>query len=358
MALKQQMKQALGMTMTPQLQQAIKILQMSVIELQQEIGNALIENPCLEETSGDDTSPGIPEPASAQVPEDMNEFDQRASSSEGAGDFDLGNLGGDDRFYRSTRNTSLDEIPSYEQVLSRPQTLFDHLVWQWRLGSSKPEEDAIAEEILGNLNEDGYLVLPVEEIAEQLKVDVSEVNAALYRIQRFDPPGVGARNLQECLLIQAEILGEDEEVEQIIENHLTELETKNYAAISKKMNLPLHRVIELSKVIHGMEPKPGRSFHIGEAQYFVPDVYIVKVGGNFMVVLNEDGLPRLKVSTEYKDQLEMGMLKEESKNFVREKLRGATWLLKSIYQRQRTIFRVTESILARQKDFLIWVQSI
>lgn len=351
MALKQQMKQALGMTMTPQLQQAIKILQMSVIELQQEISGALVENPCLEEATGDDSSDGLQEAAAVVTPEDSNEFDQKASSSEGAADFDFGNLGGDDRFYRSTRNTSLDEIPSYEQVLSRPQTLFDHLVWQWRLGDSDPEQDLIAEEIIGNINEDGYLASSVDEIAERLKVDKSEVQAALYRIQRFDPPGVGATSLQECLLIQAEILGEDEEVEQIIEKHLPELETKNYQAISKKMNLPLHRVVELSKVIHGMEPKPGRSFHSGEAQYFVPDVYVVNVGGTLMVVLNEDGLPRLKVSTEYKEQLETGMLKEETKTFVREKLRGATWLLKSIYQRQRTIFRVTESIVARQRDF-------
>jgi len=350
MALKQQMKQGMGMTMTPQLQQAIKILQMSVIELQQEIGNALVENPCLEESTGDDSSDGLQKVAS-NAPEDSNEFDQKASSSESAGDFDFGNLSGEDRFYRSTRNTSLDEIPSYEQVLSRPQTLFDHLMWQWRLGTFTPEEDAIAEEIIGNLNEDGYLVLSVEEIAEQFKTDVSDVNATLFKIQRFDPPGVGARNLQECLLIQSEILSEDEEVEQIIEKHLPEMETKNYAAISKKMNLPLHRVVELCKVIHSMEPKPGRSFHIGDAQYFVPDVYVVKVGPEYMVVLNEDGLPRLKVSTEYKEQLDTGMLKEDTKTFVREKLRGATWLLKSIYQRQRTIFRVTESILARQKDF-------
>jgi RNA polymerase sigma-54 factor len=350
MALKQQMKQSMGMTMTPQLQQAIKILQMSVIELQQEIGNALIENPCLEEATGDEGPDEHKEAAQVSV-EDGNEFDAKASTSDGASEFDFGALSGEDRFYRSTRNTSLDEIPSYEQVLSRPQTLYDHLIWQWRLSTSTPEQTNVAEELIGNFNEDGYFVATAEEIAEQLKVDVAEVNAVLFRIQRFDPPGVGARNLQECLLIQAEILGEDEEVEQIIENHLPELETKNYASISKKTGLPLHRVVELCKVIHNMEPKPGRSYHTSEPQYFVPDVYVVKVGGKFMVILNEDGLPRLKVSTDYKEQLDTGMLKEESKTFVREKLRGATWLLKSIYQRQRTIFRVTESILQRQKDF-------
>jgi RNA polymerase sigma-54 factor len=349
MALKQQMKQSLGMAMTPQLQQAIKILQMSVLELQQEIGNALVENPCLEESTGDDTSPQ--EAPVAQSVEDSNEFEDKASQSSSAENFDFGQIDIGSQNYRSTRNMNLDEIPSYEQVLSKPQTLFDHLMWQWRLSESTEEQSSIAEEIIGNINEDGYLVLSVEEIASDLKCDVEEVSAVLYRIQRFDPPGVAARSLLECLLIQAELLSEDDEVEQIIENHLSELETKNYSSISKKMGLPLHRVQELCKVIHNMEPKPGRSFHVGEAQYFVPDVYVVKVGGQFMVVLNEDGLPRLKVSSEYKEQLDTGMLKEETRAFVKDKLKGANWLLKSIYQRQRTIFRVTESILQRQKDF-------
>lgn len=349
MALKQQMKQSLGMAMTPQLQQAIKILQMSVLELQQEIGNALVENPCLEESTGDDTS--SQEAPATQSLEDSNEFEDKASQSSSAENFDFGQIDIGSQNYRSTRNMNLDEIPSYEQVLSKPQTLFDHLMWQWRLSESTEEQSAIAEEIIGNINEDGYLVLSVEEIASDLKCDVEEVNAVLYRIQRFDPPGVAARSLLECLLIQAELLSEDDEVEQIIENHLSELETKNYSSISKKMGLPLHRVQELCKVIHNMEPKPGRSFHVGEAQYFVPDVYVVKVGGQFMVVLNEDGLPRLKVSSEYKEQLDTGMLKEETRAFVKDKLKGANWLLKSIYQRQRTIFRVTESILQRQKDF-------
>ena len=233
MALKQQMKQSLGMAMTPQLQQAIKILQMSVLELQQEVSSALVENPCLEEVTGEEISGEEAKSASQNSVQDINEFDSKAADSSGAEDFDFGSV--DAGKYRSTRNTSLDEIPSYEQVLSRPQTLFDHLMWQWRLMTSTPAEDAIAEEIIGNLNEDGYLVLPVEEIAVEQKCDIQEVNAVLFRIQRFDPPGVAARNLQECLLIQAEALGEDEEVEEIIQKHLHELETKNYTAISKKM---------------------------------------------------------------------------------------------------------------------------
>ena len=348
MALKQQMKQSMGMTMTPQLQQAIKILQMSVLELQQEIGNALVENPCLEETSNEDAEETA---TPLNAVEDGSEFDNKASKSDGADEYDFGNIDLNRDSYKSTRNTNLDEMPSYEQVLSRPQTLFDHLMWQWRMSETTEEQNAIAEELIGNINDDGYLAISMEEIATDLKCDIEEVKAVLFRVQRFDPPGVGARDLKECLLIQSEILSEDEEVEQIIEGYLPELETKNYGSISKKMNLPLHRVQELCKVIHNMEPKPGRGFHTGEAQYFVPDVYIVKVAGKFMVVLNEDGLPRLKVSSEYKDQLEAGALKEETKTFVREKLRGANWLLKSIYQRQRTIYRVTESILNRQSEF-------
>jgi RNA polymerase sigma-54 factor len=187
MALKQQMKQSLGMAMTPQLQQAIKILQMSVMELQQEIGNALVENPCLEEATGEDSSPD--EIPAVKSVEDSNEFDDKASQSTSAEEFDFGQIDIGSQNYRSTRNMNLDEIPSYEQVLSKPQTLFDHLMWQWRLSESTEEQNAIAEEIIGNINEDGYLDLSVEELAADLKFDVNEISAVLYRIQRFDPPG-------------------------------------------------------------------------------------------------------------------------------------------------------------------------
>lgn len=344
MSLKQQMKQTLGMTMTPQLQQAIKILQMSVLELQQEVNNALIDNPTLEEVQGDETPEEI-----AKIEKKNSEEKSDDNTADTYESIDPGMLGPTQ--YKSTRNTKVDEIPQYEQILSRATTLFEHLMWQFRMSNPTEQEMLIAEEIIGNLNEDGYLVVLLEEIQESLKVSKEEVEAVLYRIQRFDPTGVAARDLQECLLIQAEAWEEDDEVEQIIKNHLPELENKNYTAIAKAMDLDLPVVVELCRVIHSMEPKPGRQFVTSEAQYFVPDIYIVKVSGEFVVVLNEEGIPRLSVSPEYKKQLDEGAFKGETKSYVKEKLKDAHWLLKSIYQRQKTIYRVTQAILKMQSEF-------
>jgi len=182
-------------------------------------------------------------------------------------------------------------------------------------------------------------------------VDASDVEVVLYKIQRFDPPGVAARDLKECLLIQSEILSEDDEVEMIIERHMAELENKNYPAIAKALDLPLERVIEACKVIHSMEPRPGRMYASTEPQYIVPDIYVLKVAGEFKILLNEDDIPRLRISKAYQQQLQAGLLQGEAKTFIKDKLKGAVWLMKSIYQRQRTIYRVTEAIVRRQRDF-------
>jgi RNA polymerase sigma-54 factor len=345
--LKQQMKQTLGMTMTPQLQQAIKILQMSVTELQQEINKELMENPTLEETSSDEDDSAFTSEQKAET--EVQDGGSGDTATENLEFIDT-NLPGSQNF-KSTRNTSLDDIPSYEQVVATPPSLADHLNWQLRLSTDDPKVVLIGEEIIGNINEDGYLVILLEELAERLKVDKEEVEAVLYRVQRFDPPGVAARNLQECLMIQAELLPGSEDLEEIIEKHLPELENKNYVAISKSLNRPLEDVIESCKLVHDMEPRPGRGFSNTESQYFVPDVYVLKVGKEFVCVLNEDGIPRLRISKNYREQLLSGALLGDTKQYVKEKLKGAHWLLRSIFQRQRSIFRVTEAIVQRQMDF-------
>lgn len=348
MGLKQQMKQSLGMAMTPQLQQAIKILQMSVLELQQEVTNALVENPTIEEVTEEVNTPTEThaEMNGAEItPEALsdpkNENDWQSFLEQGNWSSPL----------PSTRNFNSEDLPSYEQVLARSTSLAEHLVWQLRMQIDDPKKLEIGEEIIYNLNDDGYLMVLLEELSERLKVDQSDIEAMLYTIQRFDPPGVAARNLQECLLIQAEVMEEDDEMETIITNHMTELENKNYNSIAKTMELPLHRVIDLCKVIHAMEPRPGRGFSSGEAQYIVPDIYVIKLDNEYIVVLNEDGIPRLRVSKEYQAQLAAGELKGETKSYVKEKLKGAVWLMRSILQRQRTIFKVTEALVRRQREF-------
>ncbi len=371
MGLKQQMKQTLGMTMTPQLQQAIKILQMSVLELQQEVNTALTENPTLEESS-EDGSPQTPEEFAKENTENHgmdatemvpmpDKLTEQTPTSGGGEEYDWqsyleGSGGSHASPMNTTKNFNPDELPSYEQILSRPTTLYDHLMWQLRMAIHEGEADAnqvmaIGEEIIGNLNEDAYLTVLVEEIAQTCKAEKSQVEGVLNLIQSFDPPGVAARNLQECLLIQAETLGENEACETIIKNHMAELENKNYPAIAKALDLDMHFVIELCETIHNMEPRPGRSFSTTEPQYIVPDIYVVKLGNEFTVVLNEEGIPRLKVSKEYQEQIVKGTPKSETKSYLKEKLKDAAWLIKSIYQRQRSVYRVTEALVKRQKDF-------
>ncbi len=352
MGLKQQMKQTLGMTMTPQLQQAIKILQLSALELQQEVTNALVDNPTLEEVTDGDTTVEDSQ-FEGQLESDNEEISQ-TNLADPKDDHDWTAVleqGSWNAPLPSTRNMNSDDLPAYEQVMSQPTSLYEHLMWQLRMVTENPRELEIGEEIIGNINEDGYLMILVEELCERLKADKAEIESVLFKVQRFDPPGIAARDLQECLLIQAEVLNEDDEIEVIIEKHMGELENKNYNAIAKAMELPVDRVRELCKVIHDMEPRPGRAFSTTEPQYIVPDIYVVKVGKEFLVVLNEEGIPRLRISKNYQNQLKSGEFEGETKAYIKDKLKGAMWLMRSIMQRQRTIFRVTESIVKRQKDF-------
>jgi RNA polymerase sigma-54 factor len=182
---------------------------------------------------------------------------------------------------------------------------------------------------------------------------IKELEDILTLIHEFDPPGVGARDLQECLLIQAKILGEDtHDLVHIIKTHMKDLEKKNFEGIAKQMGKPLQEIIEICKIIFDMEPKPGRSFSGQDTQYVVPDVYVYKVGDEYVVSLNEDGLPRLKISNFYKNVLSGKESSSVTKEYIQDKLRSAVWLIKSIHQRQRTIYKVTESIVRHQRDFL------
>jgi RNA polymerase sigma-54 factor len=363
MGMKQQMKQTLGMTMTPQLQQAIKILQMSVMELQTEVSNALVENPTLEEDNerGEEDN-SISNMGAAGEGEDRNQEPGQSSIdkdriTDAKDDFDWENYleqsSGNREYLPSTKNFNPDDLPNFEQVLSKTTTLYEHLLWQLRLTIQDPKEFEIGENIIGNLNDDGYLMVFTQELAHSLDVSIPDVESVLKRVQKMDPPGVAARDLKECLMIQARQMDYYDDVAELIEKCLSELETKNYEQIAKKLNLALDEVIELSKIIHGMEPKPGRIFAHQDSHFIVPDIYIVKTndGMKYNIVLNEEGIPRLKISRIYQEQLSAGALKGETRSYIREKLKNAIALMRSIYQRQRTIYRVTEAILKRQMNF-------
>jgi RNA polymerase sigma-54 factor len=204
------------------------------------------------------------------------------------------------------------------------------------------------------LDEDGYLDCPLEEIAESTGQPMEKVEESLGIIQNFDPIGVASRDMRECLLIQARFqnLG-GTIVEKLIMDHLGELEDRKYDQIAKKLSVPVQEVLAAVSILQGLEPKPGRSYSEDETIYITPDIYVFKVGDDYEIVQNEDGLPKLRINPYYKEILRSkDSVSENAKTYIQEKLRSAAWLIKSIHQRQRTIYRVTESIVRFQRNFL------
>ena len=357
MNLKMSMKLSQQLRMTPQLQQAIKLLQLSRVELEEEVRKELNENPVLEEiqeTSDDDPS------SKNQVAEDL-----KAAEAQVQGDvdprrqeeFEWDNYV--ESLYKppvqATPSESSDEIMNYENVITTTQTLSDYLLWQMSLFGFNEEEESTISILISYINEEGYLQTSLEEIAKEEGVEVSELAEMLPFLQEFDPPGVGARDLKECLLIQARNLQEDtKDLVEMVEHHLPDLEKKNYQAIAKALDKSLEEVVEMSKIILEMEPKPGRAFMTNDTQFITPDVYVYKVGEDYIVSINEDGLPRLRISNLYRSLLKGDSPADSTKGtqeYVQDKLRSAIWLIKSIHQRQRTIYKVAESIVKHQKEF-------
>jgi len=349
------LKLAQRLIMTPQLQQAIKLLQLSRLELTQLIAQSLIENPVLEEIGSTEEEPkGFEEAMDVETPEENREGPKESSMEElrfiSDDYFEERGINGRDLGYFFEEE---EERPSYEQTLSKPTTLPDHLLWQLRLSTSDRTIGEIGELIIGNIDENGYLQASVEEIASISGARPEDVERALNFIQGFDPPGIGARDLRECLLIQLRHLGlEGSIVEEIIKNHLSDLENRRYNCIAKELNLPLHNVITAIKIIEGLEPKPGRSYSNIDPRYIVPDLYVQKVGDDYVITLNDDGIPRLRLSPFYRNLIRTkDLLSQAEREYLEERVRSAIWLMKSIEQRGKTLYKVAESIVNFQKDF-------
>ncbi len=364
--IKQKVKLEQQLVVTPQLQQAIKLLQLSRLELSNLIQTELLENPVLESIEEQETEEKeIEEESEGEKHEEakmedkghehiVDEIGDKDGSLKEPVDFDwetyIGVYNAPD--YDVTREP-IDEIQTYENVSKQGETLQDHLLWQLRLIDIPPDEREIATEIIGNINDDGYLTVGVEDIASKFGVNIEKVEKALKIVQEFDPTGVAARDLQECLVLQAKQLGHDSAILiRLIREYLTEIERHDYETISKKLELPLERVKELVHVISNMDPKPGRPYGGETPSYIIPDVYVQKVGDDYDVVLNEDGMPKLRISNFYRRAMMKGSsASEETKNYIQDRLRSALWLIKSIHQRQRTLYKVAKSIVKFQKDF-------
>lgn len=338
--------------LTPQLQQAIKLLQMPQLELSQTLNNELIENPFLEEEleepemeehTVEDTAPSVATD-DAEMPLEglMNfsvdeYFEERSSDGRDLGYF----------------TPDIEEQPSYELFCSKKPDLYDHLLWQLRLSTADDGIRRVAEAVIGNIDEDGYLRATDEELVSVTGADIDTVRSAIALVQGFDPPGVGARDLKECLLLQLKVLNlSGTLVEKIIINNMEDLQKKKYSSIAKQYNSPMDDIIAAVKIIEGLDPRPATSFSNVETNYIVPDVFITKTEEGYQIILNEDGMPRLRLNSSYRKLLlRKESLTKEEREFLKEKLRLATELIKSLDQRNRTIYKVSESILKFQREF-------
>ena len=348
------LRQTQRMVMTPLLQQAIQLLQLSTLELQELVQKELLENPLLEETPADPpeaTATSAEAIPGTVTPDDPPPTPTVDATQTDALPFDLTAAIFDYPEEPTLVQQEDREEPPFENFASRASTLADHLDEQLRLATNDARVRVIGEAIIGNIDDDGYLRAELADIAQNTKASVEDVEKVLSLVQSFDPPGIGARTPQECLLIQlrADPLPDPVAVE-ILEQHCEALERHGYTDIAKALKLPLERIMEAVEEIEALEPKPGRKFAASDARYITPDVFVHKMGDDYTVVLNEDGIPRLRVNALYRSLLRGGGL--EAKQYVEQKLRSAIWLIKSVHQRQRTLYRVTESIVKFQREFL------
>ncbi|HEY7647377.1 MAG TPA: RNA polymerase factor sigma-54 [Methylomirabilota bacterium] len=349
------LRQSQRVVMTPLLQQAIQLLQLSTLELQEVVQKELLENPLLEEVPTETPEPATtPEaPAPTPVAEVPLAEPPPVDRERGTDDlpFDLTAVMFDDHEERSlVAQEDRDELP-FENMVRSQSSLGDHLEEQLRFATEDEAMRRIGTEIIGNLDEDGYLRAELSEIAQRGQVPLEEVERALALVQSFDPPGVAARSVQECLLIQLKADPNPDPVSvEIVEQYFEDLSRRRYPDIARALKLPLDRVMESVEEIMGLEPKPGRRFGGADTRYIVPDVVVQKMSGEYVVLLNEDGIPRLRVNSLYRSLLRNSG--DEAKQYVEQKLRSAVWLIKSVDQRQRTLRKVTQSIVKFQREFL------
>jgi RNA polymerase sigma-54 factor len=435
------------LVMTPQLKMAIKLLTLNHLELQDAVSAELVENPVLEETfeeqrvDGQESErPDVPE---GDKPEKASESTEVTYESVGddkqkdnSADIDWESYADSYSYLPpaagSGRDTNFDDLPGYDQTLTRAETLEEHLTWQVRMADLNPLECQIAARLIGEMNDDGFLdagailippepkpaadaaaeqndaasdakegllmdgpsapadgavddsappdvahdngkpaddeellmdkpadvpVDPVLLVAEDLDVPVEWVENVRHRVMTFDPIGCLSRDLRECLLVQLEVWGYDDEclVYNIVDKHLDDIERRNYQHVAKAFKVPLEEVGDAVKILEQLEPRPARNYlpkNTSEtATYITPDVYVMKIGEDYVISLNEDGLPKLRISQFYLSKLKSAERGDPSKSYIKDKMRAATWLIRSIHQRQRTIYKVVESILKHQRDW-------
>jgi RNA polymerase sigma-54 factor len=334
--LKQTQRLAQQLVLTPQLQQAIKLLQLSQMELVEAIEQEIKENPVLEveEEQPETGDAQKKEEGEDRKKEEMVEWLERYSSSE---EF----TPRDDR-----------EYPDYENIVKKGSNLRDHLRWQTGLSDFSTQERVWAEWIIENIDDNGYLSCPLQEISEMSGIPVESLEGVLKKIQKLDPAGVGARDLRECLLIQYEEEAEKDVVFEDVLNHHFELFRKmDLREIARKTGYSLEKIKEVVEKIKSFDPKPGRNYGNDQPVYVVPDVHVVKGEDGFDVFLNDEGVPDLRMNRYYVELFANEKLKGDTKDYIKKKIKQAEWFMKSLQQRQRTLYLVAKSIVDFQREF-------
>lgn len=377
--------------MTPQLQLSIKLLQQSRMELAETIEAELQSNPVLEITTdngersrnGKNEGPEIRQSEEGAAPAESDrtlsmDFDgARVTEKDEAVEspFNEANYEQWEQYIapRSSAASTFERFSDddefgYEDYLTRDESLQEHLIWQLEMSKMDPEAVKLAREIIGNVDDDGYFRLSREELIASMGPDWTEeekadldpefFEAVLERLRTFSPCGVFARSLPECLLIQLEPLGMDDTyVGDIIRNHLEDLEKRRYPQIMKALDITKDELTRALEAYKTLDPRPGRQYGDTGNRYVVPDIYVRKMGEEYVTILNDDGIPNLTISRQYRDMVRRGSepeqgLNEEAKRYLNDHMRSASWLIKSIQQRQSTIMKVTDAIMKYQHDFL------
>jgi RNA polymerase sigma-54 factor len=365
MALEQKLSLRLAqkLVMTPSLQQAIKLLQMTRMELETLLTQELVENPLLEEAAEAPEEEAAPEeePVVPEAQTNGGELDHEKSME----NIDLDAYFGD--YWEGPGASSMmeeREEPPIENSLTREPDLYDHLLWQLHMAEVAPRQREIAELIIGNLSPDGFLMASPEEIramgdqnGEEHNYSIEEVEEALQLVRGFDPPGIACADLRESLLLQMDLLGiaADALARRMIGEAWDLFLRRQFPAVAKKLGVELPKLEEAVELVRSLETRPGRRFNTERPHYIEPDVYVRRVGEDYVIQLNDDGLPRLRVSRAYRRMLQT-MRSEgrqsEAQQFIKDKIRSAVWLIKSLDQRQRTIYKVATSIVRQQREFL------
>jgi len=361
MALKQQLhqKQVQKLILAPALQQAIKLLPLTNLEIIEIIDSELSQNPMLE----------LQEETAQEKPDDKEKDSEDTESTPEPTTMEIGGENEDETledkefeayfheyFDDGFRSLSFEkkEAPLLENIVSKSQSLWDHLNWQANLTFFEEDEKEIARNIIGNINEDGYLIVSAEEISDLLGTSLEKVENVRAQIQMFDPVGAGSLTLKECLVVQMSYFGIDDLITtKIVEEYLFLLEKSDFAQLSRELGISLAKIKTHLDVIKGLSPAPGRKFSQEKTSYIVPDILVTKEDGELKIILNDEGIPRLRINSFYKTLIAQASAENaEACRFLKDKMKKAFWFLRSLDQRNNTIYKVAEYIVDKQAEFL------